>query len=209
MNLNSCSSKLSSFLLASLMFLSGIFIIFNSTAGLVSGIWLLFLGEWKFVLGGLVSASISPFLLSLLLMPTLAIAAFGAWLIQKKLNFIGFPIVFLGAICYQLVIVIWLGTVLYFSLMFAIVTDSHIPTLIFSYGIAIAPLSYFASKEKTSEGNLAVVTASFAYLLIIFKVLIFNDVIWGVKHLGELQFYILGIILSAQLIYFFLQKNKS
>jgi len=81
--------------------------------------------------------------------------------------------------------------------------------LIYSYGIATAPLCYFAAKEKTDEGNLAVLTASLAYLFVTFKVLIFNDVIWGVQHLGQLEFYILSIILSGQLIYIFIQKYNS
>ena len=207
MNLNSHSSKLSSFLIASFIFLAGIFIIFNNTAGLVSGIWLLFLGEWKFVLGGLVSTLTSPFLLTLLFMPSIAIILFGAWLNQKKLILIGFPLIFLGGVFYQLIIVLWLGTVFLMSLSFAAVSDNHIPILIYSYGVATAPLCYFASKEKTSEANLAVFTASLAYLFITFKILIFNDVIWGILHIWELMFYIIGIILSGQLIYLFLTKE--
>jgi hypothetical protein len=205
---NSFVSRAASFLITGAILGAGIFTLFNSTAGLVSGIWLLFLGEWKFVLAGFISMLFSNFLLSVFLMPGIAIAALGAWLHQKKLNFIAIPLLFLGGLVYQLVIVLWLGMVFYFSSLYAI-TGHHILILIFSYSIATAPLVYFLSKEKSNEGLLAVTTASLGYLFVLIKVLFFKDVVWGIQHIGELQFNMLGIILLGQIIYYFANKPKS
>jgi hypothetical protein len=149
--------------------------ILNMLGAIVSGIWLAVLGEWRPIGFGILSFFVSSFLLGFALMPGLLLAAPAAWLAEKG-KILG--VVFFGTLSnlYTVVLVtVWCCGVLYFFVKDA--SDSTlIPRLIWSYGVATGPWSYFASKEQGegSEGFasfVAVFFAQLAYLVIMLLVL--------------------------------------
>jgi len=81
---------------------------------------------------------------------------------------------FLGAYCFLLlssaytfgIITVWCVAVMWFFLQRATESDSLIPLLLWSYGVAIGPLGYMASKERENVAStFTVFFAALAYIV--------------------------------------------
>jgi len=72
--------------------------VINYFGGVVGGIWLLFLGQWKLVVFGLVGVALLHFAVSLLLMVSMPLGMLGIYL-HKRGNILYWPVAYL-AICY-------------------------------------------------------------------------------------------------------------
>lgn len=175
-------------------------IILNMLGAIVSGIWLAVLGQWRPLGFGVLSFFVSSFLLSFAIMPAILLVASAAWLAEKG-KIVG--VVFFGTLSslYNLALVtVWCCGVLYFFVRDAS-DGTLIPRLIWSYGVATGPWSYFASQERGdgSEGfasTIAVFFAQLAYLVIMLLVLFTTITLLGAFQVFA-SFMLVGLIVQT------------
>jgi hypothetical protein len=74
------------------------FVILNFLGGIVSGVWLAILGEWWAIGYGVLSLFVSTFILSLVLLPGVAIATPAMMLLEKGRVVLAFPFILLSQI---------------------------------------------------------------------------------------------------------------
>jgi hypothetical protein len=147
----------------------------NFFGGIVSGIWLACLGEWRIIGIGLLVGLFGTFPISIALMPTLLFALPTAKLIERGNFGLGIVLAFPAALYTVAVMAGWCYLV--FSVAFSLAADRHsIPILLWSYGVATGPWTYMASKEdRGGEGGASTMYAFFislAYLLMVLMRLI-------------------------------------
>ena len=140
------------------------FVILNFLGGIVSGVWLAILGEWWAIGYGVLSLFVSTFILSLVLLPGVAIATPAMMLLEKGRVVLAFPFILLSQIYTYVVISAWCLFVLYFF-MSRSNSETYWPLLIWSYGVALGPWMYMAQKEaKGGTGDASAMTTIFAQL---------------------------------------------
>ena len=146
----------------------------NLGGGILGGIWLAFLGEWKLIGIGVLLFFISHWILSILMMPGIPIAAIGAHLLERK-NPLGYFVGYLSQLYTNILIV---GTcVLAFFICSSFYRGSivfgYIPYLLWSWGMALGPWQFFASKEPENEFSaITLFSASVFYLLFLSSILV-------------------------------------
>ena len=128
-------------------------IILNSLAGLVGGVWLLWLGEWKLVLGGFLLSVFAPFWASLLVMPGMIFAIPGIAAIERGNTWIGTILVSLSGLWTYTVVTIWCLVAFWYVPQFGSNSDPFLPFLLFAYAVATAPWALMAQKETQSGGG--------------------------------------------------------
>ena len=124
----------------------------NMLSGIIGGIWLAFLGEWKLIFIGILLIFTSHFYLSILMLPGLLFAPICAHFFEKK-NPLGYLFGFLSQFYTNLLIV---GTcaVAFFICVRFYGSESKfglIPYLLWSWGMAMGPWQFFQSKEPDNE----------------------------------------------------------
>jgi len=121
-------------------------LILNILGGIVAGIWLAILGEWGTIGYGVVAFFGSTFTLGFVLMPSIFLAATAAYCEKKGNTFGMFCFATLASLYTIGVLTTWCCIVLSF---FSQATSGSIliPSLIWSYGIAVGPWSYMVSKR--------------------------------------------------------------
>jgi tetratricopeptide (TPR) repeat protein len=150
-------------------------LILNLLGAIVSGIWLVVIGEWRPVGLGILFFFGSSFLLSFALMPGMLLAAPAAWFAArgKTLGLVLFGT--LSSIYTLALVTLWCCSVLFLFVKDA-TAGSIIPRLIWSYGIATGPWAYMASQEQGPDGEgfastMSTFLAQLAYLVIMLLVL--------------------------------------
>lgn len=152
--------------------------IINLLGGIVSGIWLLFLGEWKALGLGIFSLFFAPLFLGFCLGPGLLFSLPAARVMEKGKIALGIMLGAPAAFYTVGVMVAWCYGV--FQLFDNMANDSsRIPMLLWSYGVATGPWGYMASKESDGQGgfNPSVLHTFFisaGYLLMILMALVFG-----------------------------------
>ena len=146
----------------------------NFGGGILGGIWLAFLGEWKLIGIGILLLFTSAWILSILMMPGIPIAAIAAHLLERK-NPLGYLIGYLSQLYTNILIV---GTcVLAFFVCSSFYRSSigfgYIPYLLWSWGMALGPWQFFASKEPENEFSaITLFSASVFYLLFLCSIFV-------------------------------------
>ncbi len=149
--------------------------ILNAVGGIVSGIWLALLHDWKTILLGIAFFLFSTKGLGFVFIPSTVLAVPAAYFAKKgkTIGLVGFSA--LSSLYSYIVITVWCCGV-----MFVFVRDATehalIPRLVWSYGIAIEPLAYMALNEaragvEGSASQLATFFAQLAYFIIMLLVL--------------------------------------
>ena len=175
--------------------------ILNMLGGVVSGIWLGVLGEWRIIGAGILVFFVSTGLLGFALMPSLLLSAPAAYCAEKGKT-VG--LVFFGAL--SSVYILGLITAWCCGVLFLFVKDasagSLIPRLLWSYGLATGPWAYMASKDAQGGEGFASMLATFlaqlAYATIILLV-IFSpmNIVQAVKVFAG--FMALGLVVQMTL----------
>lgn len=163
----------------------------NVGGGIVGGIWLAFRGEWRLIFTGIVLAVISPWILSILMLPSLGIGMVA--LIFKERKWVLYVLGFLSQVYTNVLI---MGTCLFAFFICARyksggVDFSAIPYLLWSWGMALGPWQYFASKETDNEFT-GIMLLSATLLYFIFLVSLFTPPL--------LQVLVIAFIILVQLI---------
>lgn len=180
--------------------------ILNVAGGIMSAIWLGILGEWWVLLTGICILVISNFILTFILSPSIGLSLLSNHFFNKNNNISGSGILIISNLYTLGIISIWC------CLMFFIFVDgatpkNFIPLLIWSYGIATVPWSYFASQEEEPSGSMiATLFLQFGYLTVM-CIAIWGDmsILLGLKIIGSFML----VSLFVQLIFTFrLQKEK-
>jgi len=136
---------------AILALLLGPIMLLNIFGGIVSGIWLAVLGMWNPIFIGLIALIGSSFLLSFALMPGILLVIPAAKFAENKRYFVMGVFVFAGALYTYSIIAMWCHEVMWVFVQKATSMGSLVPLLLWSYGVAIGPLSFMASKEEDNE----------------------------------------------------------
>lgn len=147
----------------------------NMLGGIVAGIWLAILGKWGIIGYGVAALFVSGLGLGIAMMPGLLLFAAPAAVLHLKGNKLGFYFFgFLGALYSVAVITAWCIAVLYFFVRQAN-SDSIIPILLWSYGVATTPMGLLTQKEMQGGGGVGSMIATFfaqvAYVIVILAVL--------------------------------------
>src|SRR5581483_11400549 len=124
----------------------------NVFGGIVAGTWLAIIRQWHPIGYGLLAYLLGGTLLAFALMPGLLFVAPAAHCAERG-NRIGLCIFGLLSSLYTITIIAgWcLGVFAFFGKF--VQPGSAAPILIWSYGIALAPLALAASKEQQSDGT--------------------------------------------------------
>ncbi|MBD3155138.1 MAG: hypothetical protein GF368_00600 [Candidatus Aenigmarchaeota archaeon] len=148
--------------------------ILNFVGGIIGGIWLAFLGEWTLIVIGVLFLFTSHWILSIFMMPNLLIAGIASQFYEKK-NPLGHFFGFISQLYMNLLIISWC--------IFAFLVCSHfysgeigityIPYLLWSWGMALGPWQFFASKEPDNEFSaITLFSASVFYFLFLISIFI-------------------------------------
>jgi MFS family permease len=125
---------------------SVVFVPLNFLAGIVGGIWLLFLGEWRLVVGGLFFSIAFPTCYALISLIGLPMIALISHLSDRGKNDLA---TFLGFINLTASNLFHLALVS-FTVLFMLITPQGktlFPFLIFGYAVILGPFQYMASHE--------------------------------------------------------------
>lgn len=148
--------------------------ILNFGGGIIGGIWLAFLGQWRLIGIGVLLLITSHWILSIFMLPGIPIAGIAAYFYEKK-NPLGHLFGFLSQLYTNILIV---GTcVLSFficsSFYKGTVDFGYIPFLLWSWGMALGPWQFFSSKEPDNEfSTITLFSASIFYLLFLISIFI-------------------------------------
>lgn len=144
----------------------------NVGGGIFGGVWLAFLGEWRLILIGLLVLVASNWLLSFLLMLAMPIAGLTVYFYERK-NPLRHVFGFLSQLYTNILIV---GTCFFaFSICSSYYSGNidvrYIPYLLWSWGMALSPWQFFASKEQDNEHTmLTLFCASACYLFFLVSI---------------------------------------
>ncbi len=123
--------------------------ILNFFGGIVSGIWLLVLHRWSDFGFGIGILFLGSFLISILLLPSIALTVPGIRLMETGQVMSGAIVGLLGSAWTYLVMIAWCVTVFTFLIRHA---DGHIwPYVLWAYANATGPWTYAASRENQND----------------------------------------------------------
>jgi len=145
--------------------------VMNLLGGIVSFVWLVFLGEWTVVGYGIVGLIISSTCISLAMTPGTLLSVSATTLKEKKNESGSRLFSFLSGLYGVTVFSLWcLGVLFLFSKL--INADSFIPVLLWSYVIATAPIATMAKTEKNRNYYITAFFAQMAYVVVIAMIVI-------------------------------------
>jgi len=160
-------SKIMEILAIPIMFL-------NFGGGIVGGIWLAFLGEWKLIGIGVLLLFTSHWFLSLLMMPGMLISGVAMGFAEKN-KFILYLLGFLSQIYTNILIVATCVFAFFICSSYynQPIGVNFIPYLLWSWGMALGPWQFFASKEPDNEFTMITLfCASIFYFLFLISIFI-------------------------------------
>lgn len=149
-------------------------ILLNIASGIVGGIWLAIIGEWGLIGIGALLLITLHWILSILMIPNLLIAGITIQFHEKK-HFLRHLLSFISQFYINLLIVAncAFAFLLCSSFYSGDIGVGYIPYLLWSWGIALGPWQFFASKEPDNEFSaIPIFSASVFYFLFLVSVLI-------------------------------------
>lgn len=148
--------------------------ILNMAGGIVGGIWLVFLGEWRLIGIGILLLFTSHWILSILMIPSMPIAGIAVYFYEKN-NPLGHLFGFISQLYTNILII---GTCVFAFLLCSSFYSGeiglrYIPYLLWSWGMALGPWQFFASKEPDNEFSaITLFSASVFYFLFLLSIFI-------------------------------------
>ena len=165
--------KIQTGFVASLTALTVPIMILNLLGGIISGIWLVILGEWGEIVRGIIFMIISSFAISFALMPGLLFSAPAAMAMEKRRKSLGIFFGSLSVLYTVSLITVWCLWIMWLFVSSA-TESSLIPLLIWSYGVALAPWMWLAQNDQQDGGNeFSIFTTFFAQISYILAMVMF------------------------------------
>ncbi len=126
--------------------------ILNFFGAFIGGIWLLFLGEWKLVLGALIFSFIFPSVYGLIVMPLLPLDFLMFKLIEKDKKKSAMVIGFIANMLTTTVNLSWVvAAFIFVTRTFEHNGNNPIPYVLYFWEIALGPFQFMASKEPPNS----------------------------------------------------------
>jgi hypothetical protein len=144
-------------------------IFLNFFGGIISGIWLLFLGQWKLVLGAVFFTIFVPYAYSIVLLIQMPLASLIVFAKNKNKKKLGLTAGFISLLIGHVIILIYVFFVL--AKVISIYESKNlnvIALLLFGYGVATSPFGYMASKEGPGAigSFLSVFVSQISYIIL-------------------------------------------
>lgn len=175
-------------------------VVLNMVGGVVSGVWLAILGLWWAIGYGLLVSFTAPFLLGFTLLPGLLLGAPAMAFIEKGHDLFAYFFMFLAAAYTSAIIALWCIGILVFFVSDA-GSNSLVPLLIWSYGVALAPWIYMAQKEKAAGSDSGAETISIFFAEIAYVIVAIVAIFNGISIEGIL--YVFGVSMTTALVFQF------
>jgi len=173
--------------------------VLNLFGGIVSGIWLAVLGEWSLIFKGIAATVIAPFPLGLILLPSLVFVIPAAPLIERGKIIMASPFILMTMTYTVGVMSVWCAAVFYYFIH-DVSSETAVPTLIWSYGVAVGPWTFLGQKDLQSDPNSKVmISVFFAQVGYVVTGSIF---LFGGSTIDELAIIFFGIMMVTILIQF-------
>lgn len=145
--------------------------LFNISAGIISGLWLIFIGDWEIVVSGFIYSIVSPFILGFIMMIGLIFYP-GALLLNKGRYFLGSTLLILSQLFN--IIVIFTSVTLVFNYYGQFIEKSGlIPILFFAYAVSFTPWSYMAQTDREAGNDQAHIEIFLGQIGFVFGMIIF------------------------------------
>jgi hypothetical protein len=171
--------------------------ILNMVGGIIGGIWLAILGEWGLIGIGILLMFTSHWILAILMMPSLLFMGIAMHFYEKK-NFLAYLFVFISQLYTNLLIVATFIFAFFVCSKFYTgdIGMGYIPYLLWSWGMALVPWQFFASKElENGFTAITLFSASVFYFLFLISIFISSRlaiiiiIIFGVVQLIALPIF--------------------
>lgn len=177
-------------------------IILNTFGGIFSGIWLAILGEWGMIVRGIIFIVISSFGISIALMPSLLFVGPAAIAMEKGKKFLARLFGLLNLLYTVFLVAVWCLGIMWIFISSARIV-SFIPTLIWSYGVALAPWMWLAQKDQQAGGNeYSMLTVFFAQIsYIIAMIMLFFGATFGMVIIVFLIMMLICVVLQALTVF--------
>lgn len=130
--------------------LSAIFLWLSGITGVIGAIWLLFIGQWKLVLGSILAFAVIPMIVGFILgIPTLIFSTLMIIVSKFKLYPIAYVLMFIISSITVIILSLW-GVGVYQLIMHAPAAEiKHpIPFIAYGYSLVTAPLGIMAAHEE-------------------------------------------------------------
>jgi len=145
-------------------------LVFINTFGwIIAGIWLLFDGNWRITLLGILYIAVAASIWGLILLPSTGLGLLAIKMIKtSRLGYVFFVIVWV----YDAVVILF-SCSLVFSVILNLNKGSIIPAVFYAFMVALGPWSYMASKETNLDGyNATYMTVLLTYIGLIGTVIL-------------------------------------
>lgn len=134
-------------LLTPFLALAPIIAVVNFAGGIVGGIWAAISGDWWAIGYAFLGIVVSPWVISILLMPGIAIAAAGAAAAERGRRFAARMIFALSSL-YQVVLMGAWALFLTAAFLGHSRSSPLLPMVLLAYGASVAPWAFLASKDQ-------------------------------------------------------------
>jgi hypothetical protein len=138
--------------------------ILNVVGAIVAMVWLVVLDQWVTLGIGIALLLFTTLALCLALMPWLFLAAPAALLYDKGQRVLALLFGGLALLYVYGLITAWCVAVLWYSMERVTIANLLIPTFLWSFGVAIGPWAYIASKEDGLGSSFTIFFAQVGYL---------------------------------------------
>ena len=177
--------------------LIGIFLTLAGLAGFVGGILLIIAGEWSLLFYLIFVSVIAPFLMAIVMLPSMIFALPAVSLEEKGFKLLSNLLAWLGALYLGFVFAGWSAYVFIYVMN---TTETFWGGVFASFGTAISPIAYMASKEPVTDEfdsvnqTLTMLTAQISLLVMVIMGVLNGGSIYDIGTFYIMTFAVLSII---------------
>lgn len=177
--------------------LIGIFLTLAGLAGFVGGILLIIAGEWSLLFYLIFVSVIAPFLMAIVMLPSMIFALPAVSLEEKGFKLFSNLLAWLGTLYLGFVFAAWSAYVFIYVMN---TTETFWGGVFASFGTAISPIAYMASKEPVYDEydsvnqTLTMLTAQISLLVMVIMGVLNGGSIYDIGTFYIMTFAVLSII---------------
>lgn len=172
-------------------------LLLNFFGFIASLIWLLIIGQWGSVIGGIVIAIAAPLFLGLAVLPSMIFAAPANFFVERGLTIGVYFCSFLASIYVATLITTWCGAITFYFLRDA-PPQAFWPMLIWSYCVATSPWTYMAQKDQGLGSHLAAFFAQAAFIVMMGAIAVGAELETGAQFFAAVM--VIAVVFHMRLI---------